>query len=127
MRFCEIMKTRLVTWTIGGVMLVAPGIAATTIAPKIEAGMASGDREIANQAIAACVAKGVSVLPQLREWSAADDPRLRVRARSAIGQLTGQWGSQTDLIWGRSFDEAKSKGKPILLLQLFGNLDEEFC
>ena len=94
---------------------------------KISAGMSSADREVANQAVAACVAKGENFLPQLREWSASDDPRLRVHARSAIGQITGQWGSQTDLIWGRSFEAAKGKGKPILLLQLFGNLDEEFC
>ena len=113
-----------ITVGIASVHLALPSNAATE---KLTEGMASGDREVANQAIAACVAKGEDFLPQLREWSASDDPRLRVRARSAIGQITGQWGSQTDLVWGRSFEEAKGKGKPIMLLQLFGKLDEEFC
>ena len=98
-----------------------------TLPAEIERGMTSADREIAMQAVAACAEKGAAALPQLREWSASDDPRLRVRARMAIGQITGQWGSQTDLIWGRSFEKAKGQGKPILLLQLFGKLDEEFC
>lgn len=119
------------TWfiglVIGGVHLAAGSLLAVPVSKKIEEGMASADREVAQQAIAACVAKGADVLPVLRKWSASDDPRMRVRARSAIGQLTGQWGSQTDLVWGRSFEGAKGKGKPILLLQLFGKLDEEFC
>ena len=100
---------------------------AEDLSAEIERGMISADREVAMQAVAACTQQGASALPQLREWSGSDDPRLRVRARMAIGQITGQWGSQTDLVWGRSFDKAKGQGKPILLLQLFGNLDEEFC
>lgn len=100
---------------------------AEDIPVEIEQGMLSADREVALQAVAACVEKGVSVLPQLREWSGSDDPRLRLRARMALGRITGQWGAQTDLIWGRSFEKAKGQGKPILLLHLFGKLDEEFC
>ena len=121
------MKLKRVLGISLGVILFTNPLFAAAIPDSIREGMTSGDREIANQAIAACVEKGAAALPQLREWSGSDDPRLRVRARSAIGQLTGQWGSQTDLIWGRSFEKAKGKGKPILYLQLFGNLDEEFC
>lgn len=112
---------------IGGLHLLAGTVLAVPITKEIEEGMASANREVAQQAIAACVAKGTDVLPVLRKWSASDDPRMRVRARSAIGQLTGQWGSQTNLVWGRSLEDAKGKGKPIMLLQLFGKLDEEFC
>ena len=60
-----------------------------------------------------------------------EDPRLKSRARTALGRITGQWGSQTDVIWKRSLAEAvkesKATGKPILMLHLFGKLDEEFC
>ena len=112
--------------SLGAFISTGPLLAAA-LPEEIRKGMTAEDREVANQAIAACVEKGAAALPQLREWSGSDDPRLRVRSRSAIGQLTGQWGSQTDLIWGRSFEKAKGKGKPILYLQLFGNLDEEFC
>ena len=122
------MKTLIVIGAMLGILsTTVPNLLAEPGVKLIENGLASGDREIADQAVAACVERGVSILPQLREFSKSDDPRLRVRARKAIGQLTGQWGSQTDLVWGRSFEEAKGKGKPILLLQLFGNLDEEFC
>ena len=110
-----------------GFLMVTGSLLASALPDQIRAGLTAEDREVANQAIAACVERGVEALPQLRQWSSSDDPRLRVRSRAAIGQLTGQWGSQTDLIWGRSFEAAKGQGKPILYLQLFGKLDEEFC
>ena len=121
------MKLASAACTLAGITLLNLSSRAEHLPAEIEQGMTSTEREVAMQAVAACVEKGAAVLPQLREWSVADDPRLRVRARMAIGQITGQWGSQTDLVWGRSFDKAKGQGKPILHLQLFGKLDEEFC
>lgn len=106
---------------------------------KLYDGMMAADAALANEAVAACAAKGTGFLPQLRKWAASDDPRLRLRARSAIGRITGQWGSQTDLVWGRNFELTVAKtsavakrdpqkvGKPIMLLHLFGSLNEEYC
>ena len=121
------MKRAPAIGTVACLLLLSPVAPADDLSAELQRAMASADREIAMQAIATCVEKGQPFLAQLREWSGSDDPRLRVRARNAIGQITGQWGSQTDLIWGRSFEDAKRQGKPILLLHLFGKLDEEFC
>ncbi len=121
------MKFAIAACTVAGICSFSITTRAENLPAEIEQGMTSADREVAMQAVAACAEKGAGILPRLREWSGSDDPRLRVRARMAIGQITGQWGSQTDLIWGRSFDKAKGQGKPIFLLQLFGKLDEEFC
>ncbi len=89
--------------------------------------LASNDPTIARQAISYYVEKGATVLPELREYAKSDDPRLRSRAKEAIGGITGHWGSDVDLIWKRKMAEAKGQGKPIMMLHLFGNLDEEFC
>lgn len=99
-------------------------------APLASAALASADAKIARQAIATFIEQGPDSLPQLREYTRSDDPRLRSRANETIGNITGQYGSQVDLIWKRSLAEAiKASGgkKPILMLHLFGNLNEEFC
>jgi hypothetical protein len=85
------------------------------------------DEETAKEAIRAYVEKGESSLPMLRAALKDEDPAVRRRARTALGRITGQWGSDGGILWQRSLDEAKSKGKPILVLQLFGKFDEEFC
>lgn len=116
------------------------GMAETaTTHKKLLDGLMAADPALANEAVAACAAKGTAFLPQLRKWAANDDPRLRLRARSAIGRVTGQWGSQTDLVWGRDFKQATAQasalakknpdamGKPIMLLHLFGSLNKEYC
>ena len=98
--------------------------------PLASAALASADAKIARQAIATFIEQGPDSLPQLREYTRSDDPRLRSRANETIGNITGQYGSQVDLIWKRSLAEAiKASGgkKPILMLHLFGNLNEEFC
>lgn len=98
---------------------------------SIKQGLQSADRSVSSAAIDSCVDKGREMLPQLREWAADSDPRLKARARAALGRITGQWASQTDVIWQTDFKKAVEKAtaekKPMLVLQLFGKLDEEFC
>ncbi len=76
-------------------------------------------------------ARGATALPELRVALKDHDLRLRRRAKEVIARITGQWGDGSGLSWRRSFDEAvveaKSSGRPILLLNLFGKFDEEFC
>ena len=91
-------------------------------------GLESEDAAVAREAIRALVAGGAKVLPEMRRMAAsADSPVVRKRAKDVIGKITGNWGSQVDLIWKRSMQDATNQGKPIMLLHLFGKLDEEFC
>jgi len=98
---------------------------------EIKAGLSNVDAAIANAAIDSCVSDPKALLPKLREWAGDPDPRLKVRARTAFGRITGQWGCQTDVMWKLSMKDAlvesKKTGKPILMLHLFGKLNEEFC
>jgi hypothetical protein len=87
----------------------------------------SGDEATAREAIAEFANRGESALPELRIAAAHEDPLVRRRAKTAIGRITGQWGSDRGLTWKRSLEEATGKGKPIMVLQLFGKFDEEFC
>ncbi len=83
--------------------------------------LAIADAKLGREAIQIYLGKGAAALPELRELAGSDDPRLRSRAKEAIGGLTGHWGSQVDLIWKRSMKDAIGKDKPIMLLHLFGN------
>ena len=95
--------------------------------PALE-GLDSADTGTASEAVKLWAAKGDKALPRLREIAfKGKNAAARSRAKEAIGQITGQWGSQTDLVWKRSVKEAINPDKPILVLQLFGSLDEEFC
>ena len=95
---------------------------------ELDSGLGNDDPAIARAAVRAWAAKGKSALPEMRRLSvAASSPAVRKRAKDVIGQITGNWGSQVDLVWKRSMKEAMHQGKPILLLHLFGKLDEEFC
>jgi len=89
--------------------------------------LANADAQLGREAVSAYVSKGESALSELRKLALTDDPRLRARAKEAIGGITGHWGSQVDVIWKRSMQDAIGQNKPILLLHLFGNLNEEFC
>lgn len=99
----------------------------TTLILHAEHPLATADAEQGRQAIQTWIAKGSDALPELRTLAKSDDPRLATRSKTVIGGITGHWGSQVDLIWHRSLAQATGKNKPIILLQLFGNLDEEFC
>ncbi len=98
---------------------------------KIKEGLMSLDSSILSAALDHCTTSGKEILPTLRKWSASDDPRLSARAKTALGRATGQWSNQTDLVWEKSFEDAvkrsKEEQKPIMVLQLFGNFNEEFC
>ena len=86
-----------------------------------------GDDATAREAIAGFVARGEAALPELREALKDADPTVRRRVKTALGRITGQWGSDTGLVWKRSVAEATGRGKPILVLHLFGQFDQEFC
>lgn len=85
------------------------------------------DEATAREAIADFVNRGEAALPELRSAATHEDALIRRRAKTAIGRITGQWGSDHALMWKRSLDEATGKGKPVMVLQLFGKFDEEFC
>ncbi|NRA97719.1 MAG: hypothetical protein HRU14_16100 [Planctomycetes bacterium] len=58
---------------------------------------------------------------------AAQEPMDKEQLRK-IAQTTGQWGGDLNgLIWKRSVKAAVNETKPIMVLHLFGKLDEEFC
>jgi hypothetical protein len=92
----------------------------------------SDDPERAAAAAEAFLARGKAAIPELREALTEDDARLRKRVRGVLSKLTGQWGSDgTGILWKTSFDaavaEAKRLDRPILVLNLFGRFDQEFC
>jgi len=95
---------------------------------EVASGLANAESSIAEMAITRLVGQGQSVLPRMRKLaSGSSDPLVRKRAKTVIGRVTGNWGASSDLIWKRSLGAAVNREKPILLLQLFGKMDEEFC
>ena len=85
------------------------------------------DDATAREAIGEFARRGEAALPELRAAAGDPDPKFRRRVKTAIGRITGQWGDGSGLVWTRSHAEAVGKGKPILVLHLFGKFDEEFC
>lgn len=84
--------------------------------------------EVAKLAIAQYVARGEEAIPELRELSESEDLLVKARAREALGKITGQWGSSENGIqWKRSVEDAINPERPLVVLHLFGNFDEEFC
>jgi hypothetical protein len=73
------------------------------------------------------VAMGEAVIPELRALVNDADPRVQARARDVLGQITGQWGGGEGIIWKRSVEDALHGTKPLLVLHLFGEFDEEHC
>ena len=107
-------------------------IVALLVVPGVLLGCAVhplGDRdEVAKQAIADYVERGEEAILELVSLSESQDLLVRARAKDALGHITGQWGSRGDgLVWKRSVAEAINPDKPLLVLHLFGNFDEEFC
>jgi len=75
---------------------------------------------------------GSDAIPLLREAMASEDPATSRRALELMARITGQWGSDgAGILWKRSMADAigaaRATGKPIMMLHVFGNLDEEFC
>ncbi|HKS16159.1 MAG TPA: HEAT repeat domain-containing protein [Planctomycetota bacterium] len=103
-------------------ILLAPGCSRPTAIDRLGA-----DEATAREAIAEFANRGEAALPELRTAAAHEDPLVRRRAKTAIGRITGQWGSGPGLHWKRSLGNATGQGKPIMVLQLFGKFDEEFC
>ena len=96
--------------------------------------LASKDAAIADEVVRSYVLRGEDALAELRELSEHEDAAVRARARTAIGRITGQWGADgSGIVWGRDFAAAveaaehERKDRPLMLLHLFGNFDEEFC
>lgn len=86
------------------------------------------------QAVAAFVERGDEAIPDLKLYLGDPDPLVRYRAKTALGKITGQWGADgTGLHWERSLADAIAAAqseegeRPIVMLHLFGKLDEEFC
>jgi hypothetical protein len=73
------------------------------------------------------VAMGESVIPELRMLTQDADPRVQSRARDVLGQITGQWGGGEGIVWRRSVEDAINSSKPLMVLHLFGEFDEEHC
>ena len=85
------------------------------------------DEATAREAINGYVARGCAAVPELKARLDDPDPVVRRRVKSALGRITGQWGGDGRLVWKRDLKDAVNQGKPVLVLQLFGKLDEEFC
>lgn len=112
-------------------LILTASLAVYSNASELKMSLASDDPAVVRSAIDVCKQKAGEVLPDLRAWAGSEDPRLRLSAKRALGAITGQWGSQTDLVWERDFgtavQKAKNQKKPLMVLQLFGDLDAEFC
>jgi hypothetical protein len=124
------MNTMLSTWltlvaALTALLATAPAATAQTDEQLLKA--LRLDEETAKVAMADLVKRGKEAIPALRGASKDTDPIVRRRVNTVLGRITGQWGSKGTIVWKRSLEEAMGLGKPILLLQLFGNFDEEFC
>jgi hypothetical protein len=86
-----------------------------------------GDEATAKEAIAQFVSRGEAAIPELKARIKDEDPVARKRVKTALARITGQWGWDGGVVWERDFAKALAKGKPVMVLQLFGKLDEEFC
>ncbi|MEE9391408.1 MAG: hypothetical protein V3W41_02775 [Planctomycetota bacterium] len=90
-----------------------------------------GNAETTREAVAGWVSKGEAAIPSLKEGLEDENAKVRRACREALAKITGQWGWDEGLKWRRSMAEAKvdaeKSGLPIMLLQLFGRFDEEFC
>ena len=86
-----------------------------------------GTQEVARTAVSKWVQKGESSIPEIKAGLEVDSAKVQRYCMEALAKITGQWGWQDGLLWKRSVAEAKELGKPMMVLHLFGNFDEEFC
>jgi hypothetical protein len=74
---------------------------------------------------------GAEAVPVLRQALRSRDRVVSRRALELLARITGQWGSDGGILWKRSMKqaaaEAQASRRPVLLLQIFGRLDEELC
>jgi hypothetical protein len=78
-------------------------------------------------AVSAWAAKGEAALPELKAGLESDSVSVQTGCRRAMALITGQWGGKGGLVWKRSVKEAQGGDKPLMVLHLFGQFDEEFC
>ncbi|MEM7262067.1 MAG: hypothetical protein AAF488_08755 [Planctomycetota bacterium] len=84
--------------------------------------------DVAAEAMREYVERGEEAVPELVSLAESNDLLVRSRAHRTLGKITGQWGSHGDgIYWKRSVEEAKGGDRPLIVLHLFGNFDEEFC
>ena len=86
-----------------------------------------GSPDQIESAVSAGAAKGEAALPELKVGLASDSVSVQTGCRRAMALITGQWGGKGGLVWRRSVKEAQGGDKPLMVLHLFGQFDEEFC
>ena len=86
-----------------------------------------GEPEVARAAVSKWVGRGEAAIPELKAGLREDSAKVQRYCTEALAKITGQWGWKDGLVWHRSVEEAKALGKPMMVLHLFGNFDEEFC
>ncbi len=124
------MTIKTWAWIRGAAIAAALGSAGAGCAapPTALDRLREDDDAAVREATHELVARGEAALPLLRAELRDDDPRYRSRVKVAIGRITGQYGCpENGIIWRRSVAEAVGRGRPILVLHLFGKLDQEFC
>ena len=86
-----------------------------------------GSEAAREEAVLTWAGKGEAAIPELKKGLADDSSNVKLGCRRALALITGQWGWDDGLMWERDIETAKKAGKPIMVLQLFGKFDEEFC
>jgi len=118
------------TPAIGACLLLAT-LAACSSPRTAEASMPfaefRGAPEVARMAVSDWVQKGPDAIPELQAGMQTDSAKVKRYCMEALAKITGQWGWDDNLMWQRDVAEAGKLGKPLMVLHLFGNFDEEFC
>jgi len=113
-------------------LAILVGVLAGCGSPTALDDLRSDDSERAAAAAETFLARGEAAIPELQEALKDPDAKVRRRVRGVLSKLTGQWGADgAGIVWKTSFDAAVSEGRrldrPILVLNLFGRFDQEFC